>query len=99
MILSPDAINIVRAYRLFLRRRRPAVCNTVVWQRKSYIRVFAITVQAIIMIKKTMLLLVAAVMVVAVLTAGCTFNIGTTSPSPSRQHRLLSLITAQKGSL
>ncbi len=35
------------------------------------------------MIKKTMLLLVAAVMVVAVLTAGCTFNVGTTSPSPS----------------
>ncbi len=59
------------------------MCNTVVWQRKSYIRVFAISVQAIIMIKKTMLLLVAAVMVVAVLTAGCTFNVGTTSPSPS----------------
>ncbi len=33
--------------------------------------------------KKTALLLTAVVMVVAVLTAGCTFNVGTSSPSPS----------------
>jgi hypothetical protein len=35
------------------------------------------------MIKKTAILLVGAVLIVSVLAAGCTFNVGTTTPSPS----------------
>jgi eukaryotic-like serine/threonine-protein kinase len=35
------------------------------------------------MIKKTAMLMISAVMIVFVLTAGCTFNVGTTTPSPS----------------
>ena len=34
------------------------------------------------MIKKTVILLIGAVLIVSVLAAGCTFNVGTTTPSP-----------------
>jgi len=35
------------------------------------------------MIKKTVMLLIGAVIIVSVLAAGCTFNVGTTTPTPS----------------